>query len=407
MLNRCSRCGACQAFCPLYSATGLEHMVARGKIELVELLQNDKLEWNSAMEEIFSLCLLCGNCGENCPNKVQGDKIVREARKDLVKTKGLPIIKRSIFEHFLTKGGRLSLLARLLYLYQQCGFQKLIRGTKILEKLPGNLGSKEALLPYLSAKEFRKNVSRINKVENKVMTVGYFTGCMTNYIYPQIGHSLLKILKAHNVEVIIPEQGCCGIPALASGDYQTFSELALRNVKEFNSIPMDYIITDCATCLGTLLEYPALIGENNQSTDIVNKVIDVSNFLVKVLKIKPPTTAAGHQDVITYHDPCHLKKIEGGRQNPRALLKNFYGQNSFVELATADKCCGCAGSFNLSHYNLSQKVVQPKMQELEQINADYLCTGCPACIMQLQHAVKKAGLSTKVLHTIELLAKSY
>lgn len=405
MMNRCSRCGACQAYCPLYQETGREPFVARGKVELLELLEDDKLVWNDKMAEIFSTCLLCGNCGDNCPNKVKADLLVREGRRDLVEARGLPIIKRTVFEHLLKKDGRLGLAAQLLYLYQNLGIRSLVRGSGILKLLPGNLAEKESLLPRLSAKEFRKSVPQVVEVENPRFRVAYFTGCMTNYIYPQTGYSLLMVLKANGVAVVIPEQVCCGIPALASGDYDTVRELARKNLAAFAEADVDYIVTDCASCLGTWLEYPQLLPEEARAKDLAGKVIDISTFLVKLLQIKLPKTL--NLGTVTYHDPCHLKRLPGGKEHPRSLLKQLGEGTRFVEMKDADRCCGSAGSFNITHYQLSQQVAQAKVSAVQAIQADYVATGCPACMMQLQHALKKADLPAKVAHTIELVAKAY
>lgn len=410
MLNRCSRCGACQAYCPLYLETGREPFVARGKMELLELLEENKLAWNDKMAEIFSTCLLCGNCGDNCPNKVRADLLVREGRRDLVEARGLPIIKRTVFEHLLKKDGRLSLVAKLLYLYQHLGIRKLVRATGILGLLPGNLVEKETLLPELSAKEFRKSVPRVNKGkvnngENSTNRVAYFTGCMTNHIYPQTGFSLLKVLMAHGVEVVIPEQNCCGIPALASGDYETVRTLARKNIEAFTKARVDYILTDCASCLGTWLEYPELLKEEGRAKELAAKVMDISTFLVKVLQIRLPKSV--NLGTVTYHDPCHLKRVAGGKEHPRTLLRQLGEGTRLVEMQDADRCCGSAGSFNITHYQLSQQVAQTKATAVEAVQADYVATGCPACMMQLQHVLKNAGLPARVVHTIELVAKAY
>lgn len=409
MLERCSRCGTCQAYCPLYQETGKETLVARGKVELLDLVENNKLVWNDKLAEIFSTCLLCGNCGDNCPNMVKADLLVREGRRKLVAARGLPIIKRTVFEHFLKKDGRLSQIARFLRLYQRLGIRRLVQTTNILKVLPGNLAEKEALLPELSGREFRKSVPRVSPSSIETNTprfrVGYFTGCMTNYIYPQTGYSVLKVLSANGVEVILPDQSCCGIPAQASGDDETVKTLAVKNIKAFAEAQVDYILTDCASCLRAWLEYPELLPENTQAKELAGKVLDISTFLVEILQIKLPK--AVNQGIVTYHDPCHLKRVPGGKEHPRALLKELGEGTQFIEMKDADRCCGSAGSFNLTHYRLSQQVAQAKVSAVQAVKADYLVTGCPACMMQLQHALKNAGLTTKVVHTIELVGKAF
>ncbi len=404
MIDRCSRCGTCQAHCPLYLSSGLEPLVARGKVELLELLSGGKLQWNDRLAEIFSTCLLCGNCGDNCPNGVRVDRLVQEARRDLVAARGLPVLKRTVFQLLLKGDGRLGTMARLLYFYQKSGLRKLVHTTGMLKLLPGDASARESLLPVFAAGQFRKLVPQITRAENGKIKAGYFTGCMTDHVYHRTGYSVIKLLTRNGVDVVIPEQGCCGLPALAGGDYDTARELARRNIISFMRYGIDYIVVDCAGCLGTWLEYPQLTGDNHLA-GMAGQVMDVSRFLVEVLGFCPHP-ASENTGIVTYHDPCHLKKVEGGKEYPRTLLKKITGENQFVELpAEAGMCCGSAGSFSLEHYRLSQAVVQPKVQALKKIKPDYIATGCPACMAQLEHAIKKASLPVRVVHTVELLAR--
>lgn len=406
MLSRCSRCGACQANCPLYTATGREQFVARGKIELLEMLEEGKIEWNDKLGEIFSTCLLCGRCGENCTNNVKGDELVREARRDLVGNLGLPIIKKTVFQHFLTKTGRLNVLAKLLYLYHALGMDALTRATGILKLLPGDLAAKESLLPPVTRlSSFRESTPSISKANGTAKyRVAYFTGCMTNYMFPATGANIIKMLNESGVEVVIPDQACCGIPALASGDHETARKLAEKNVAAFAKTEADDIIADCASCIGTWHEYPQLLEQSPAAVALSEKVIDIGTLLVKVLDFQPPKPV--NVGTVTFHEPCHFRKLKGTTESHKELLRRLGPGTKFVEL-TANSCCGSAGSFNMSHYKLSQQVAQPKIDFLQKNKIDYLVTGCPACLIQLQHAVRNAGVGTQVVHTMDLVAKAY
>jgi Uncharacterized conserved protein containing a ferredoxin-like domain len=79
--SRCVKCGRCLSVCPVYRETGREQGVARGKLSLIESQEDKELKRSSKkLKEIISLCLLCGACTENCPNLVEGDKIIQKAR---------------------------------------------------------------------------------------------------------------------------------------------------------------------------------------------------------------------------------------------------------------------------------------------------------------------------------------
>ncbi|KJS19569.1 MAG: hypothetical protein VR72_18115 [Clostridiaceae bacterium BRH_c20a] len=405
ILKKCSRCGGCQAHCPLFAETGREPYVARGKIELIENLQASNIQWNDRLAEIFSTCLLCGSCSENCPNEVEVVKLVQMSRKDLMAARGLPIIKKNIFQHLLKYDGRLKTVGKLLAFYQKSGVQKLARGTGILSLFPMQLAEKERILPRISGKAFRDTYPDETGLKSPRLKVAYFTGCVTNLVTPKVGASVLKVINSNNVEVIIPKQYCCGVPALASGEIGVGKFLAEENIKYFKDLDVDYIIMDCATCLSTWLEYPELL-KSQDAEHLAKKVMDINRFLIEVIDIKlNPPQELGIK--VTYHDPCHLKRTPGGKSNPRELLKHLNPNYQFVEMALADRCCGSAGSFNLTHYDLSQKVAKHKIESIAKSKAEIVASACPSCIMQLNHSLQNSGSKVEAKHVIELVAECY
>jgi hypothetical protein len=83
--------------------------------------------------------------------------------------------------------------------------------------------------------------------------VAFFVGCLIDKIFPQVGEAVLKVLDHHGVGVYLPpNQGCCGIPALSSGDTESFDRLVRHNLELFGSEPFDKLITACATCASTI-----------------------------------------------------------------------------------------------------------------------------------------------------------
>jgi glycolate oxidase iron-sulfur subunit len=401
-LNKCSRCGECQAHCPIFTETGMEPYVARGKVELLENLQYDRIKWNAKLADIFSMCLLCGACSDNCPNGVQGDKLVMLARQELVADGRLHIIKKNIFQHLLKYNGRLNTLGKFMYLYQKTGMQKLVRTSKVLNLMPMDLAKIETLLPPFASGPFRKKVPYRNTVDKPRLKVAYFTGCVTNLINHNVGYSILKLMQAHGVETIIPKQCCCGVPAFASGDFTTGRVLGMENIKEFMQEDVDYIIFDCASCLSTWLDYPEYL-ESTDAEKLIGKLMDVNRFLVEVLDIKLASVEKGIK--VTYHDPCHLKRIEKGKTAPRELLKRLSPAYEYVEMSLADCCCGSAGSFNISHYDISQKVANRKVDSILASGAEVVTSACPSCMMQLSHALKNAKSDVAVKHLVELAAE--
>jgi glycolate oxidase iron-sulfur subunit len=108
---------------------------------------------------------------------------------------------------------------------------------------------------------------------------------------------------------------------------------------------------------------------------------------------------------VTNHDPCHLKKSLGVAAQPRALLQADPGLH-LQEMAEADWCCGCGGSFNLQNYEISAAIGKRKCANIRQSGAGVVATGCPACMLQITDLLSQTGGQVQVKHVVELYAEA-
>jgi glycolate oxidase iron-sulfur subunit len=67
------------------------------------------------------------------------------------------------------------------------------------------------------------------------------------------------------------------------------------------------------------------------------------------------------------------------------------------------RCCGHGGLFNLSHPDLSQKILDHPLTDLDQSGADVITTSCMACLMQFKSGVQSSGRKVRVKHWTELM----
>jgi glycolate oxidase iron-sulfur subunit len=197
------------------------------------------------------------------------------------------------------------------------------------------------------------------------------------------------------------------MPALGYGKVEQVQQQARHNILLFEKAEVEFIITDCATCGATLKDYGKLLANDpawaRRAAAFSNKVRDISEFLMTIPLEKPQGRVEAR---VTYHDPCHLRRGQGVWKEPRELLKMIDGVE-FVELPEADWCCGSAGTQLITHYETSLKVLKRKMDNLEITQAEYIASGCPACQMQLNVGVRRAGLDVQVVHPIALLDQAY
>lgn len=402
-IRQCVKCGACQAHCPVFAEHKREPAVARGKVALAHALLDQDLSLDERFVADMSKCLLCGSCFDKCPNLVPTDEIVAAARREIAERRGLSsfgkvvgqVLKRPGLMKIGVKGA--GAVARLL-------FRRVPQSSGLRLRFPAPWIAPDRLLPELPTGTFRDRHPEFIPGAEGRPTVAFFTGCMLNYMYPQLGEALLKCLAFLGVGVHIPPgQGCCGLPSITAGDGKTVEELAERNLAAFSQGEPQTIITACASCNIGMGRHFAALGE--AQAEVGGRVRDALIFLEREgLAQRLAALPKKEQRVkVTYHDPCHLR-TQGITKEPRALLRALPGVE-FVEMEGADRCCGLGGTFSVYHWETSKKIGDRKAPGIENSGAELVATACPGCMMQLQDTIARAGLPQKVVHVLELIAR--
>ena len=418
-LAACMRCGLCQAVCPVFGETMREADVSRGKIALLENLSRKLIEDPDAVEARLNRCLLCGACRDNCPSGVPTLDIFLEARSILAAWRGLSPLKKLIFRTLLPRPKLFDAATRLGVPFQglvlrDCGNAQQTCSMPLLSCLLGD--RRVNRLPSRSLHQTCGEVrTEPGKSRRKIL---FYPGCLCDRLYPRAGQACLKALAHHEVGVRMPAGlVCCGLPALASGDRKGFVRQVLANVavlrNAFSRTDIERVVTPCPSCTATIREWwprhASLLPFEAREfiAEIAPKVMDIHQFLVDELGAgrKPPAWISDSAALLTYHDSCHLKKSLGVTAQPRALLQ-MNTSYRFVEMEEADRCCGCGGSFTLTHYELSGRIGERKRGHVAASGASVVATGCPACMMQLSDLLSKHGDPVQVRHSMEIYAES-
>jgi glycolate oxidase iron-sulfur subunit len=407
-LKKCVKCGACRAHCPAFAALQREPAVARGKVALAQHLLKGDIILDDQTYLAMSKCLLCGSCVEKCPNDVPTDEIVIFAREALAQQRGLTTFHKAV-GRVIRNRKLMGFGAAAAAILGPLFFRKVpaTSGLRLRFPLPFVGGTRH--IPPIARKPFMDRHPEVVPGEPGKPRIVYFVGCMTNFVYTEVGEAALALSRHLGCTVIIPkDQQCCGLPGMSGGDLATVRELAEKNLAALEKYDADYIMTACATCGGALHKfYPAVVGRKHpellaRCQALAAKTVDASVLLQK-LGLNPEETGPGGALHITYHDPCHLRTRAITRQ-PRELLQSAPGVQ-LTEMEGADKCCGLGGTFNVYHYDTSLHINAPKAAAIVRTGADAVVTGCPGCMMQLADGLKQRGAKTRVMHTLEVLAR--
>jgi len=410
-LELCTKCGYCTFWCPLYQEQPIESSVARGKYEMLRGLLAGEQEYTREFAENLSRCMLCMTCTEHCPEKAQTPPVIIAARADKVKAKGIKFPQNIVYRWLIPRRTLFGNVVRLASWFQGVFMPKTEGTIRHLSLFLSALGGGRHI-PQIAPRFLRQMVPVVNKppvgVETR-MRIGYFTGCMTDFVLPDLGKHVVNFLTRNGVEVVVPkEQGCCGAPVyLGAGDFETGRKLADTNVKAFANF--DYVFTGCATCTSALKEYIKFLADTPERREdyakFADKVKDITEFLVDVLKLPASVYRAAPAvkgKKVTWHDPCHLNRHLGITEQPRQLIKSM-PDIEFVEMARPDWCCGMAGAFSIYYYDLSKKIAAKKLDTINESGADVVVTGCPGCMIQLIDGTIRNKMPVKVMHIMELL----
>jgi glycolate oxidase iron-sulfur subunit len=129
-------------------------------------------------------------------------------------------------------------------------------------------------------------------------------------------------------------------------------------------------------------------------------VVDLTEFLVPRL-----AGTVCNEEIVTYHDACHLAHAQRISKAPRKLLKSL-ASRAYVELPESDVCCGSAGSYNLTEPAMAERLQRRKVDNILKTGAKVVVTTNPGCILQIRAGLKKAGANdVRVVHLAEYLLR--
>ncbi len=404
-LYQCVHCGLCLNQCPTYRALRLEPDSPRGRIHLVKAAADGRIELGRRFQEHLYLCLLCRACETACPSGVQFGHIAETARERLGPPGsgiGRAILKLALTQ-LISHAGRMRAGATALKWYQRSGIQRLVRPL-----LPKRLQEMEAMMPPIPDRFFKPRQESYPAIGTVRAKVALLNGCVMPVLFGAVNEATVRVLQRNGCEVVLPKgQTCCGALNIHNGEVTAAKAMARQNINAFHDAGVGTVVVNAAGCGAALKEYGYLLRDDPEYADraeiFSSSVKDAAEFLAGI----GLTGNMGRLEMtVTYQDPCHLAHGQRVRTQPRKLLQAIPGL-TLVEMEGSDRCCGSAGIYNITHPEMSQRLLREKMQAIETTRAEAIVAPNPGCMLQLRLGAQRYGPALRVLHLMDLLEQAY
>ena len=236
--------------------------------------------------------------------------------------------------------------------------------------------------------------------------VAILTGCAQPVLDPGINEATISLLNRLGVEVVVPEgEGCCGALVHHMGREEQALASARQNVdawtRQIYQGGLDAIIITASGCGTTIKDYGFMLrldpGYADKAARVSALASDITEFLC-TLDLPEPARKTG--TVVAYHSACSMQHGQKIVREPKELL----AKAGFIvkEPREGHLCCGSAGTYNIMQPEISGRLRDRKVRNIEATGASIVATGNIGCITQIASA---AGMP--VVHTIKLLDWAY
>jgi glycolate oxidase iron-sulfur subunit len=279
----------------------------------------------------------------------------------------------------------------------------------LIRRIPGlsRLAPMIALAPSRLPRRSRNAGKSVFPAEGeKKGRVALLRGCAQSVLDPGINDAAVRLLTRQGIEVVLAEgDGCCGALVHHMGRRQESHAQAKQAidawVKAIDAGGLDAIVVTTSGCGTTIKDYGFMFRDDPDYADKARRVSalakDVSEYL-ETLDLGAPANPS--QVVVAYHAACSLQHGQQIRATPKALLVKAGFE--VREPAEGHLCCGSAGTYNMLQPEISLRLRERKVANIEATGAAVVTAGNIGCITQIG-----AGTKLPIVHTVELLDWAY
>ena len=213
-----------------------------------------------------------------------------------------------------------------------------------------------------------------------------------------IARATARLLTAAGIDfgILGKDEKDSGHEVRRFGEEMLFQDLKAQNTEAILNSGVNNIVTADPHAYNALKkDYQGLPPVEHISRTIVRHV--------KARKIRLKK-AADPGKTYVYHDPCYLGRHNGIYDDPRQAMDAIPGLKRIeMEGNCRDRsfCCGGGGLMLFYEPDEEQRMGVLRVEMAKQAGADVIVTACPFCLVNIEDAIKVAGLEGK-LEAIDL-----
>ncbi len=404
-LDACTRCGECVSWCPVHDQDPNRGLTPEGKIRSLKkiitsqhglrsrLLQNnsinpflrrvlssvlryrevEKEEIDTFVQNLYE-CSTCGQCHIVCPANIDTVNLWEKIRQSVVTADYGPLETQKALVQSVKAYDNPWQQPRV----GRTKWAKWAKNEKLIDDVP---------------KEIKKNKAKIL----------LFVGCTASFDVnvKKVAVDTINILERLGVEYgyLGKDEKCCGSVLRRMGDPE-FERIAAENIKIFNDLGIETLITSCAGC------FNAIKHDYGQIQKLNFEVLSMSQYLCRLKEQNKLPLVTPIERIVTYHDPCHMGRANQVYDEPRKIIQAIPGIE-FIEMERNhqySRCCGAGGGLKSGFPAIQNKMAQARVKEAEETGATDLVSTCPFCYQGLQVGIKELDSALVMRDITELVA---
>lgn len=239
-----------------------------------------------------------------------------------------------------------------------------------------------------------------------VESVQLFITCILDTLYPEIGRSVVLLLEHLGVRAAFPlGQTCCGQPAFNAGMRAQARPVAQHTIATFEKTEGPIVVPSGSCAAMVRHGYLELFRNDDawfqRAERMAGKTFELTEFIVDYLGVTD--VGARYEGTFTYHASCHLLRDLGVSRQPLLLLSHIEGAR-FVELPASNECCGFGGVFSVEHPEVSNAMLDAKIENIEKSASPLVVSSDAGCITQMNGGLRRRGKPQRAVHIAQLLA---